>query len=435
MNPSGDIEVSKPQEFHLGNGTMSGIDKIPGSMTPNYIPQGDFEPSGQDFQRGGVTQNSAMMAQYNPYYQYSGAFYDPFIDISGPFNTKFPSAKDYTDLQSIIEAFPHLTGLNDPEFDVEKISPDAQFYILRSSNDDNIHKSIKYQVWTSTPSGKNVLRKAWQEFQEKGVAPEIYLIFSVVSSNQFLGVAKMTSDMDDRESFKYWWEPCKWFGTFKISWLFVKDIHHAKFEQIKEEASMTSVINLKDGTMISANTGKQMLTVFKDHPNKPSIFDYFDYMDRREDYIRAQRDNNSEFEKYFNECCEAYQENPDSVFPQRRPYYGRRGYRKPMTNGNHGAKRFNNNYSNGHSQSNNGTTYQKNYHQKSEPTKAVSLAEQFTIITESDKLNKKNKISKKGKRTDQKDDRVAKEFFEQGKDFPKLGGENQEDEQGSNKSE
>jgi len=58
--------------------------------------------------------------------------------------------------------------------------------------------------------------------------------FSVVTSKQFLGVAKMTSNINDEETFKYWWESCKWFGTLQIEWLFIKDIHYAYFEHIIE---------------------------------------------------------------------------------------------------------------------------------------------------------------------------------------------------------
>jgi len=152
-----------------------------------------------------------------------------------------------------------LKGINNPEFELETISSDAHFYILRSSNDDNIHKAIKYQVWTSTSAGKSALKKARQEFHDVGKKPEIYLLFSVVSSNQFLGVARMTTDLDDNESFKYWWEPCKWFGSFKIEWLFIKDIHYSKFENVIEESVKTSVINLKDGDKISAKAGKEMI--------------------------------------------------------------------------------------------------------------------------------------------------------------------------------
>jgi len=57
-----------------------------------------------------------------------------------PFSQDFPRAKSYVELPLIIDAFPHLKELNNPEFDVESISPNAQFYMMRSSNDDNIHK-------------------------------------------------------------------------------------------------------------------------------------------------------------------------------------------------------------------------------------------------------------------------------------------------------
>jgi len=229
----------------------------------------------------------------------------------------------------------------------------------------------------------------------------------------------MTSDIDDNESFKYWWETCKWFGTFKISWLSIKDIHYSKFEQIEEESTKTSVINLKDGTKISANSGKQMLKIFKEYPEKPNIFDFFDFMDRREDYIRSQRDNNPEFETYFKECCEAYQENPESVSPQRRPYYGKRGGRKPIVTDH--RKRVN--------------YYQKNYQPKHEEneqynnstttTKNMNLADQFIIRTEADKQNKVNKKNKKSK---QLNDKIDTKFFDQGKGIEKFQGYQEDDE-------
>jgi len=107
---------------------------------------------------------------------------------------------------------------------------------------------MKYHIWTTTNSGKQVLSRAWNEFKEKGKEPEVYLIFreaffppyynnslsSVVNSNQFLGIAKLISDIDHNETFKYWWEPCKWFGSYQIQWLFAKDIPHSNFEHLTQ---------------------------------------------------------------------------------------------------------------------------------------------------------------------------------------------------------
>lgn len=412
MNPSGETEVLKPHANTATHGLSHASNEFNGMNLSNYESSQDFEPSNSENSQSESAQNG--MTPYSAYYGYS---YDPFLAMTGPFTTQFPRAKDYSNMNSIVEAFPHLQKLNDSEFDLESIPSDAHFYILRSSNDDNIHKSIKYQSWTSTPSGKNVLKKAWNEFQAKGKEAHIYLIFSVVSSNQFLGVAKMQSDIDDNESFKFWWEPCKWFGTFKVSWLFVKDIHHSKFEEIIEESANNSVVNLKDGMKISAVAGKQMLKVFKEHVDRPSIFDFFEYMDRREDYIRMQRDNNPEFDRYFKEYCEAYKRNPDIVFPQKRHFYGNRKpqYRKPMSVS---SKKFNSNangsttYSNGTYANGNGFATQKVG--RPESTKNINLEEQFIVRTESEKLNKINKQAKKAaKKAAPKE--ISNDFFEMGK--------------------
>jgi len=331
-------------------------------------------------------------------------YYDPFMDTTAPFTSNFPRAKDYSNLKSIVQAFPHLESINDPNFNTDTISSDAHFYILRSSNDDNIHKAIKYHIWSTTNSGKAILRKSWQEFEKQQKIPEIYLIFTVVSSNQFVGVAKMSSNINDSETFRYWWEPCKWFGTFNLQWIFVKDVHHSKFENIKEEN--TPVTNLKDGTKINAIAGRQILNIFKNSPNKPSIFEYFDYMDRREDYIRTQRDSDPEFERYFAECCQIYQQNPEAVFYQRRPFYNnRRGGRKSY----HGNRKPNYSYKNHQNFTSGG------YKDDSNKNHNQNIFEQFTVKTENDKQKKVK--GKKFKKNFGKDDKGINDFLESGKDI------------------
>jgi hypothetical protein len=82
-----------------------------------------------------------------PFYQFQDQsnYYDPFSDSNAAYTSNFPRAKDYSNLKSITQVFPHLEKINDPNFDIDNISPNAHFYILRSSNDDNIHKvSMQY---------------------------------------------------------------------------------------------------------------------------------------------------------------------------------------------------------------------------------------------------------------------------------------------------
>ena len=90
----------------------------------------------------GFDATSGQFDPYSQYYQYSqniNLFY-PYTDPQVPFANKFPRAQDYSNEQVLAETFPHLANVNDANFDLESISPNAQFYIMRSGNDDNIHK-------------------------------------------------------------------------------------------------------------------------------------------------------------------------------------------------------------------------------------------------------------------------------------------------------
>jgi hypothetical protein len=63
----------------------------------------------------------------------------------------------------------------------------------------------------------------------------------------FSGVAKLTSDFDERAHFKFWLNENKWFGLFRIEWViiyfltlifflikvYIKDIEFTHFEALK----------------------------------------------------------------------------------------------------------------------------------------------------------------------------------------------------------
>ena len=59
----------------------------------------------------------------------------------------------------------------------------AFFFVIKSYSEDDIHKSIKYNVWASTPNGNKRLDSAYQDAQrqtaEKGSKCPVFLFFSV----------------------------------------------------------------------------------------------------------------------------------------------------------------------------------------------------------------------------------------------------------------
>lgn len=56
---------------------------------------------------------------------------------------------------------------------------DAKFFIIKSYSEDDIHKSIKYSVWASTPNGNKKLDAAFQESRGKAGGCPVFLFFSV----------------------------------------------------------------------------------------------------------------------------------------------------------------------------------------------------------------------------------------------------------------
>lgn len=66
---------------------------------------------------------------------------------------------------------------NQPDFVTDY--KDAKFFIIKSYSEDNVHKSIKYGVWASTPNGNKKLDAAYCEAKEKQDACPVFLFFSV----------------------------------------------------------------------------------------------------------------------------------------------------------------------------------------------------------------------------------------------------------------
>jgi hypothetical protein len=72
----------------------------------------------------------------------------------------------------------HPDQYNKDDFPIDY--PDAKFFVIKSYSEDDVHKSIKYNVWSSTPNGNRRLDAAYSEAQ--GRSPRkcpIFLFFSV----------------------------------------------------------------------------------------------------------------------------------------------------------------------------------------------------------------------------------------------------------------
>ena len=81
-------------------------------------------------------------------------------------------------------------------------------------------------MWTSTPNGNKELDAAYREAQEKSVGCPVFLLFSVNTSGQFVGLAEMVGHVDFHKNVEYWQQD-KWNGSFSVKWHIVKDVSNS----------------------------------------------------------------------------------------------------------------------------------------------------------------------------------------------------------------
>ncbi|KAL1921396.1 uncharacterized protein VTP21DRAFT_11112 [Calcarisporiella thermophila] len=168
-------------------------------------------------------------------------------------------------------------GLNPPHFDLNPVN--ARFFVIKSYTEDDVHKSLKYDIWASTEIGNRRLDKAFRENENKG---PIYLFFSVNTSGHFCGMAQMITPVDYSTSSNVWAQD-KWKGVFKVRWIFVKDIPNAQLRHIRViNNDNKPVTNSRDTQEIFAEPGCEMLRMFYEYRNRTSILDDFEWYDQKQ---------------------------------------------------------------------------------------------------------------------------------------------------------
>ncbi|KAJ0555389.1 putative YTH domain-containing protein [Helianthus annuus] len=174
---------------------------------------------------------------------------------------------------------------------------DAKFFIIKSYSEDDVHKSIKYNVWASTQNGNKKLDSAYREAQQKSEACPIFFFFSVNTSGQFVGVAEMVGAVDFNKSLEYWQQD-KWIGCFPVKWHIVKDLPNGLLKHIILEYNENKpVTNSRDTQEVKLAQGLQMIKIFKEHSSKQCILDDFEFYEDRQKKIQQKKAKQQQFQK------------------------------------------------------------------------------------------------------------------------------------------
>ncbi|GMI87676.1 evolutionarily conserved C-terminal region 5 [Hibiscus trionum] len=165
----------------------------------------------------------------------------------------------------------------------------AKFFVIKSYSEDNVHKSIKYSVWASTPIGNKKLDTAYHEAKAKQGTWPVFLLFSVNGSAQFCGVAEMVGPVDFDKSVDYWLQN-KWSGQFPVKWHIIKDVPNNQFRHILLESNDNKpVTNSRDTQEVEFEQGLEMINIFKSYESHSSILDDFHFYEERQKAMQERK--------------------------------------------------------------------------------------------------------------------------------------------------
>ena len=222
-----------------------------------------------------INDSNYLLHNVNPFNpKYDHQFHNPYNQ-----NNSSHRIKKY-----ISTTYPHLISINSKNSNILKeINTDCKFFVIKSFDEENIHKSIKYGVWSSSKNGNKTLSEAFNAAKER--SSFVYLFFSCNQSGRYVGVAKMKSECDLNRIFDFWTTDNKWQGLFDVEWLFIKDIPMKEFKDIifkMKDGVIEPIIRARDTQEIPFEEAKKMLNIIEKYENKNSILENFEYYDKRQ---------------------------------------------------------------------------------------------------------------------------------------------------------
>ncbi|EFH42669.1 evolutionary conserved C-terminal 3 [Arabidopsis lyrata subsp. lyrata] len=202
-----------------------------------------------------------------------------------------------TETENLSEDVSLLDPKDYNKIDFPETYSEAKFFVIKSYSEDDIHKSIKYSVWSSTPNGNKKLDASYNEAKQKLDGCPVFLLFSVNTSGQFVGLAEMVGPVDFNKTVEYWQQD-KWIGCFPVKWHFVKDIPNSSLRHITLENNENKpVTNSRDTQEVKLEQGVKVIKIFKDHASKTCILDDFVFYENRQKIIQERKSKHLQIKK------------------------------------------------------------------------------------------------------------------------------------------
>ena len=229
--------------------------------------------------------NKNVYNNYNHFTYLPPQYYNPYFQQEMYYRTEM----------YIYSKYRHLIDINQKNQELsKKIDNNSQFFIIKSFSEEDVHKSIKYGVWSSSKNGNLTLSNAYKLSSDKG--GNVYLFFSCNGSGRYIGLAKMKTSCDEKKSFEYWTQDNKWPGLFEVEWIFIKDVPFKEFKNIvitMRDGETKPITNARDTQEIPFEQAKIMVEIMEKYQNTNTILEHFEYYDLRQDNYEKNSNNNA----------------------------------------------------------------------------------------------------------------------------------------------
>jgi len=247
-----------------------------GGRGPRRYRRGGYRGSRGNYNQNYYNQNMNYNNRYPSQFQ-SQPYYNPFMQQQMLYRTEMYICSRYRNLIDINTKNANL---------YEKIDGNSKFFIIKSFSEEDVHKSIKYGVWSSSKNGNLTLSNAFQISKEKN--GNVYLFFSCNGSGRYVGIARMKTPCDEERTFDFWTQDGKWTGLFDVEWLFIKDVPFKEFKDIiitMKDGEIKPISNARDTQEVPFEQAKIMVEKIAKYQNSNTILEHFEFYDiRQENY-------------------------------------------------------------------------------------------------------------------------------------------------------
>ena len=239
---------------------------------------------GKNYYNNNYQNNNRYPQQYQMYPHGQSPYYNPYFQQQILYRTEM----------YICSRYRHLIDINQKNTKlIESINANSKFFVIKSFSEEDVHKSIKYNVWSSSKDGNLTLSNAFRITEEnKG---NVYLFFSCNGSGRYCGLARMKSPCDENKTFGLWTQDGKWPGLFDVEWLFIKDVPFKEFKNViitMKDGEVKPISNSRDTQEIPFEQAKIMIQKITDYQNTNTILEHFEFYDmRQENYERNMQMN------------------------------------------------------------------------------------------------------------------------------------------------